>query len=83
MCYDLFAYFSQSVVFCLGSESCCVSEVHILLDMCPAQPAHMQTPTPAKLSLPVKYQTEAVYVIPTLWLYNRTPSDALSKALLC
>jgi hypothetical protein len=30
MCYDLFAYFSQCVVFCLGSESCCVTEVHIL-----------------------------------------------------
>jgi hypothetical protein len=35
---------------------CCVSEVHVLLDMCPTQPGHIGVQSIALLSLPVKHK---------------------------
>jgi hypothetical protein len=59
-----------------------VAEVHILLDMCPAQPDHVHAQTLAKLSLPVKHKLR---LLPWLFVFglNHTPNDELGKAPLC
>jgi hypothetical protein len=54
-------------IWCL-SWPCCVSEVHILFDMCPAQPGYVDAVSFALLSLPMKHKLRLLPWVVSIWL---------------